>query len=185
MPPPPMPPQQDMGSGGMNDPAIGAQMDGMTPPSPMDDMGGMGEEESPKKDIQSKTGALSQALNQYNQEQVEPDTELNKYVLGMLIPQASKGMTGKDKQDIINKLNGNEEDTEDGGNDNQQMSNEPMDMGNQQMPMESRKRNIDIVNEVMQDILGKRGNDDNRKRGQKTNTLAKNKNFDKPNPWWR
>ena len=43
------------------------------------------EETDPKKFIQQLTGKLSQSLNSYNNENGEPDVELGKYVLGMLI----------------------------------------------------------------------------------------------------
>ena len=63
------------------------------------------EETDPKKFIQQLTGKLSQSLNSYNNEQEEPDTELGKFVLGMVIKQATKGMDEKDRKGIIKKLN--------------------------------------------------------------------------------
>ena len=75
---------------------------------PMDDMdnGGLDGDDTldPKKGVQKLTGKLSQELRTYNDNQPNPDTELNKYVAGMIIPQASKGMTDKDKQEVINKI---------------------------------------------------------------------------------
>ena len=56
------------------------------------------EETDPKKYIQQLTGKLSQCLNSYNNENGEPDTELGKYVLGMLIKQGTKGMEDKDRK---------------------------------------------------------------------------------------
>ena len=50
------------------------------------------EETDPKRFIQQLTGKLSQSLNSYNNENGEPDTELGKYVLGMLVKQGVKGM---------------------------------------------------------------------------------------------
>ena len=50
------------------------------------------EDTDPKKYIQQLTGKLSQTLNTYNNENGEPDTELGKYVLGMLVKQGTKGM---------------------------------------------------------------------------------------------
>ena len=63
------------------------------------------EETDPKKYIQQLTGKLSQTLNSYNNENGEPDTELGKYVLGMLVKQGVKGMDDKDKKEIIKKIN--------------------------------------------------------------------------------
>lgn len=65
------------------------------------------EETDPKKYIQQLTGKLSQTLNSYNNENGEPDTELGKYVLGMLVKQGTKGMDDKDRKEIIKKINTN------------------------------------------------------------------------------
>jgi hypothetical protein len=66
------------------------------------------EETDPKKYIQQLTGKLSQTLNTYNSENGEPDTELGKYVLGMLVKQGTKGMDEKDRKEIIKKINTND-----------------------------------------------------------------------------
>ena len=66
------------------------------------------EETDPKKYIQQLTGKLSQTLNTYNNENGEPDTELGKYVLGMLVKQGTKGMDEKDRKEIIKKINTND-----------------------------------------------------------------------------
>lgn len=62
------------------------------------------EDADPKKYIQQLTGKLSQKLNSYNNDNGQPDTELGKYVLGMLVKQGVKGMDDSDKQDIIQKI---------------------------------------------------------------------------------
>lgn len=67
------------------------------------------EDTDPKKFIQQLTGKLSQSLNTYNEENGKPDTELGKYVLGMLVTQGTKGMDEKDKKDIIKKIKSNNE----------------------------------------------------------------------------
>lgn len=120
------------------------------------------EETDPKKYIQQLTGKLSQTLNSYNNENGEPDTELGKYVLGMLVKQGVKGMDDKDKKEIIKKINTTSE--EDVPTDTE-MPEEDMnteeaidDMGNEtptpDMAMESKKviltkkqlfENFDIV----------------------------------------
>lgn len=94
--------------------------DGATPPAdegmPSDfnsnfDAGVEADEETdPKRFIQQLTGKLSQSLNSYNNENGEPDTELGKYVLGMLVKQGVKGMDDKDKKEIIKKINTASED---------------------------------------------------------------------------
>ena len=87
------------------------------------------EETDPKRYIQQLTGKLSQSLNSYNNENGEPDVELGKYVLGMLVKQGVKGMDDNDKKEIIKKINtddseelpddeiGSEEDMEDVDNE--------------------------------------------------------------------
>lgn len=61
-------------------------------------------ETDPKKYIQQLTGKLSQELRKFNQEDDNQDNELNKYVLGMLIPQATKSMNDSDKNEIVKKI---------------------------------------------------------------------------------
>ena len=78
------------------------------------------EETDPKTYIHQLTGKLSQSLNSYNNENGEPDTELGKYVLGMLVKQGTKGMDDKDRKEIIKKINTNNSEDDD-------MPDEPMD----------------------------------------------------------
>lgn len=76
-------------------------------------------ETEPKKYIQQLTGKLSQELRKFNQEDNNQDNELNKYVLGMLIPQATKSMNDTDKNEIVKKIQkGNIEDFDDTNNSN-------------------------------------------------------------------
>lgn len=82
------------------------------------------EETDPKKYIQQLTGKLSQTLNSYNNENGEPDTELGKYVLGMLVKQGTKGMDEKDRKEIIKKINTNNTVESD---DESEMSNDNID----------------------------------------------------------
>ncbi len=117
---------------------------------------GNGEENTPKKEIQKLTGSLSQELRTYNDSQQEPDTELNKYVAGMILKQAGKSLTSKDRDEVIKKMDGG--DSED--------SNETNDM-----PMESIKRKAKkIVNEILNDSLI----DGERKRENKKSSQPKN-----------
>ena len=102
------------------------------------------EESDPKKYIQQLTGKLSQSLNSYNNENGEPDTELGKYVLGMLVKQGTKGMDEKDKKEIIKKINTDNSEgddiPEDDGMDIPQPEEETSEMS--EMPMESKVFNF-------------------------------------------
>lgn len=103
------------------------------------------EETDPKKYIQQLTGKLSQSLNSYNNENGEPDTELGKYVLGMLVKQGTKGMDDKDRKEIIKKINTNNSEGDD-MSDEEMPDNEGTDMQEpegdtpkmSEMPMESK-----------------------------------------------
>lgn len=92
------------------------------------------EETDPKRFIQQLTGKLSQSLNSYNNENGEPDTELGKYVLGMLVKQGVKGMDETDKKEIIKKINTSEDDADDMGEDiNDEMPEEDSENMGQEM----------------------------------------------------
>lgn len=71
------------------------------------------EESDPKKYIQQLTGKLSQSLRDYNSSLGTPDSDLNKYVAGMIIKQAAKGMDKEDKRGIIDKINNEDEEKSD------------------------------------------------------------------------
>ena len=88
------------------------------------------EDTDPKKYIQQLTGKLSQTLNTYNNEQGEPDVELGKYVLGMLVKQGTKGMDEKDKKDIIKKINT-------GNSSEEEVSDEETSVDDTNIPEES------------------------------------------------
>lgn len=91
--------------------------------------------DDPKKNIQRLAGKLSQALRTYNMEQETPDTDLNKYVVGMIATQAAKDMTSDEKQEIVKKINKGET-IEDNGEEN--IDNNAED---NEMPMEECKQN--------------------------------------------
>lgn len=93
------------------------------------------EETDPKRFIQQLTGKLSQSLNSYNNENGEPDTELGKYVLGMLVKQGVKGMDEKDRKEIIKKINTSdtEEDLDDVDNEIDDETSENSDEMNPEM----------------------------------------------------
>ena len=105
-------------------------------------------DEDPKKYIQQLTGKLSQELRKYNNE--VSDEELNKYVAGMIIPQAAQGLTDKGKKEIIGKIKkGN---VEEPITDNSDEENSEVDTNNE-MPMESKNNHKTIMSEIFQDIL--------------------------------
>lgn len=135
------------------------------------------EELDPKKEIQQLTGKLSQALRKYNDEQSEPDSELNKYVAGMLAKQFSKSLTTDDKEDVIKKINSNS-DTDDLGNDGSddnlemnQQDDSSMDMQNEP-PMESKHNIGKLVNEIANSIVN---HDDDKKERHEKKTKVKSK----------
>lgn len=152
-----MPPMD--ASAGMSGEEEMPPMDGQMPPAenegmPTDfdtnfDAGVEADEETdPKKYIQQLTGKLSQSLNSYNNENGEPDTELGKYVLGMLVKQGTKGMDDKDRKEIIKKINTNNSEGDD-MSDEEMPDNEGMDVQPEgeapemeEMPMESRTFNF-------------------------------------------
>lgn len=76
------------------------------------------EDEDPKTYIQQLTGKLSQSLRKYNDSLPKPDSDLCKYVAGMINKQASKGLSEKDVTEILSKVKiGNDnEDADDGKN---------------------------------------------------------------------
>ena len=96
------------------------------------------EETDPKKYIQQLTGKLSQSLNSYNNDNGEPDTELGKYVLGMLVKQGTKGMNDKDRKEIIKKIN-----TNDSEGDNLPEDEMPEEDGMDMTPPEDEAANMD------------------------------------------
>lgn len=119
------------------------------------------EETDPKRYIQQLTGKLSQSLRTYNEQQPQPDTDLNKYVAGMITKQASEGLTKADIDEIISKLNSPAENPDDGGeaqeapaSDAGNPEQEPMPQQQGEMPMESLNRNSkrQQISELFQEL---------------------------------
>ena len=124
-------------------------------------------ETEPKKYIQQLTGKLSQELRKYNNEQEQPDEELNKYVVGMIIPQATKALTDKGKEDIIGKLkksNISDEKTD-------------VDIDDDTMLTESCVSRTDVIREILYNMINY---DDNKNRKEKKIT---NKKISSTNPF--
>ena len=110
-PTPPMEGDMNMGDMPMEEPPMGNE-------EPVD-----GEPNDPKKSIQQLVGKLSQELRDYNNNQPNQDTDLNKYVAGMIIPQATSVMTDQDKNEVIDKIKSGNTDTSD---DSEPMGDEPI-----------------------------------------------------------
>ncbi len=121
----PMMPQEPMGM----EPEPMGDMGGEMPPMGDEGMGedpmGNGEgADDPKKNIQRLAGELSQALRTYNDEQQSPDTDLNKYVVGMIATQAGKNMTSDEKNEIIKKIQKGESVENENGGEGDEMAME-------------------------------------------------------------
>lgn len=91
------------------------------------------EQQDPEKYIQQLTGKLSQTLRDYNHSLQQPDTDLNKYVAGMIVKQAIEGLSEDDAKEIVDKLNSGEDFEMDGDNNDFNSDNNgdgmPMDNG--------------------------------------------------------
>lgn len=122
----------DGGGMGEGDPNMPVMDDGMQNPfdSNFDPGVEANEEEDPKRFIQQLTGKLSQSLLEYNKSLPQPDTDLGKYVAGMIIKQAIEGMSQEDKTDVLNKINNDEQPQEPQGDE---MPQQDMQMDNGEM----------------------------------------------------
>lgn len=115
----------------------------------------------PKKYLQQLTGKLSQELRNYNNNQPNQDTELNKYIAGMIIPQAAKSMTDDDKSEVIKKI-------KQGVTDDDELENN--------METESLSKRDKLVNEIVNSVLGNEKKDEKRFE-KKTTNVKKNNPF--------
>ena len=139
------------------------------------------EEQDPRRYIEQLAGKLSQKLNDYNQNQQQPDSELCKYVVGMIAAQAAKGLSPEDADEVIKKIESGEEDFEETQqeNDAEMPEDNPQNMmGNEQaqdnMPMESVSR-YKMIDEVFQDLTNPERNSENieLKKRDKTQSFRK------------
>lgn len=165
MPPMPAPPMDDPMMGGPEAPQ--EPMDGGVPGDEPDMEGADGqvEDKGVGSDVREYSGELSQALNDYNEENPSDEEKLNKYAINMIASQVADALSDKDKRQVIKKLRGNEED----------LSNEEPQ---EEMPMESSTVEEDIVNEIVNDLIT------NNKRGTKRDEkYVTNKDVTKRNPF--
>lgn len=193
---PQMPMDQNMN---MEDPNMGGEMpmgDEMMD-SNMGDQGGSefdtnfdagveaDEDEDPKKYIQQLTGKLSQELGKYNNELGEPDTELSKYVGGMIVKQVAKNMGEEDKKELIKKIKmTNSSSTEELPEENLDGDNfgDDTEIPEQEMEMESyvlNKGDLKKLFENFNTIDNERKNDD-LTIGKEMKNKRKNKPFIAP-----
>lgn len=70
------------------------------------------EETDPKRYIQQLTGKLSQSLRKYQEELPTPDADLDKYVAGMILKQATEGLDDKDTKEVLKKMKDEDNDVD-------------------------------------------------------------------------
>lgn len=112
------------------------------------------EDNDPKRYIQQLTGKLSQSLRKYNESLPKPESDLCKYVAGMILKQATEGLSNEDKKEIVDKMtdNGDNSDNEDGDGMNSNDEN-----GNLQV---TESKYSHVINELFQEILNSKFDDD-------------------------
>lgn len=166
-----MPPQgDDMNNSPMGDDAMmgndGQGFDAEVEADPIED---------PKKYLQQLSGKLSQELRKYNEDQEQPDEDLNKYVAGMIIPQATKGLTDKGKKEVIAKIKKGSVD--DPIEDDSSEIEEPSNEEENEMPMES----VALTKKRIMEIFRKLGDDD--EEDERQLDKISNKTLPKRNPF--
>lgn len=116
------------------------------------------ENTDPKKYIQQLTGKLSQSLRKYNENLPKPETDLCKYVAGMILKQTTDGLTDSDKKDIIDKVNDDSSKKNDDKNNGSmsQLNTQPMEDSEQ--PMMESVNHKELVNELFQELTQKKDN---------------------------
>ena len=136
-------------------------------------------------------------MRKYNERNGQPDVDLSKYVAGMITKQAMAGLSQEDADEIIDKIQADENfSMEDGDNGNQeveqgndqspqQMDNQmPIDNGNSnqfQQPNESTIKRGYQIDEIVNGVLN--GVDNDKQPYQKTNNKKsfRKKPFSSPN----
>lgn len=113
------------------------------------------EESEPKKYIQQLAGKISQVLRSYNENSPQPDSDLNKYVVGMVNKQAIEFMSDEDKEEVLNDI---QKDSDlDSSQDN--MENIPQDNNispqNDEIPMENKKHVLKITENQFKHLFEK------------------------------
>lgn len=104
------------------------------------------EETDPKRYIQQLTGKLSQSLRKYQEDLPTPDADLDKYVAGMILKQATEGLDDEDTKEILKKMNNEDDDVD-------------------ESILHNGDRSID---EIINDIIGNQDEDDTEIEKQST-----------------
>lgn len=129
------------------------------------------ENSEPKKYIQQLAGKISQSLRTYNENNPQPDSDLNKYVVGMVNKQAVEFMTDEDKQEVLNDIQKDSDlntQQDEMGDDNIPQGNDNMPQQNDEIPMENKKITLKLtenqykhlfetqesLDEVINDLIG-------------------------------
>lgn len=134
------------------------------------------EEEDPEKYLQQLTGKLCAKLKKYNDEKPEPDAGMCKYIAGMVLAQCTKGLDGKEKDEILSKLTKggdkhDDEPDEDDSFDDSRDDEDSMDYGGDEggEMNESRKILERVIQNVKNDISDKKPKGQtNKRRSYKT-----------------
>lgn len=197
-PPPPMNdvPPMDNGMGNGEPPIDDMNNDGnMQGQNPFDtnfDAGVEADENTdPKKYIQQLTGKLSQSLRSYNENLPQPDADLDKYVAGMIIKQAVKGLSPDDTNEILNKVKGDDSDNTQPETNDDNNQQPPIDGGemnnadaqfdpNMGMGESKQKTNKQKIDEIFNQVI-RNDDDDSQMQKPVTNIGYKKKPFTSPN----
>lgn len=144
------------------------------------------EETDPKRFIQQLTGKLSQSLRKYNDDNGRPDVDLDKYVAGMVVSQAIKGLSQDDVDEILDKIKAdNSSKMQKQQNDKQEsFENNGMEKNDSmlQSSNESTTREGDNIEEIVNGILQNVNKDKKVYRQFRTDNKGfKKKPFTSPN----
>lgn len=147
------------------------------------------EESDPKKYIQQLTGKLSQSLRSYNDNLGKPDADLNKYVAGMIIKQATEGLTPDDTKEILDKVKKDETEEDpssdenptqedDGADVSQEDSSQPQ---NGNMGESVNRHNNDKLEELVNQVIDNQDEENDIQGKPIQNISYKKKPFTSPN----
>lgn len=140
------------------------------------------EETDPKKYIQQLTGKLSQSLRSYNENLPQPDTDLDKYVAGMIIKQAIEGLSPEDTNEILSKVktDGAEEIGQEEEISQQNVEPPVTDGNNVGIGESTNKSNKQKIDEIFNQVMNNGDNTDDMQKSI-TDISYKKKPFVSPN----
>jgi hypothetical protein len=129
------------------EPEMPAMDDEMSPeepmdlPEPSDDM--EDNEDVTFKTIQKLTGKLAQKIRDLQDNEEDISSKDAKYVINSILSAISDNLDEDDKEDIIGKLEGEDEDTEDMGDMGDDMDSEEAPTGDEEIPSDTEELPID------------------------------------------